>query len=670
MANTFHTHTTIIRYTCVPLLLLSGSVAYGQTTLPDKNNTLYDLPLDQLVNVEVVSASRFKQKSSEAPSAVEVVTAQDIRSFGWRTLADALNAMRGLYIRNDRNYSYLGTRGFSRTGDYNSRVLIMVDGRRMNDSSFDQGFIGEEFILDMNLIDRIEYIPGTGSSVYGANALLGVINVITKQSKQLKGLRISGEVGSLDTYRGRASFGKQWRNGADLLINASQYYSQGEEQLYFPEFATTHNGIAQNMDLEKTSRLFGQLNYQDLTLRAGYADRYKRVPTGSFGAIFNDKTYFTNDRQLYVDLDYNTQINTHLGLQARAFHHWFDYHSVAPYDGTPHDNYLNYDASDGRWWGGEIKLTGTQFAHHKWLAGLNLQYDQRQYLTNYDIDPYQLYNASNRHGWRTGVYAQDEWRITDSLLVNIGLRLDQHHMINNLQLHPRIGIIWDITPALTTKLLYGSAFRAPNVFERDYHSPPFRVKNPTNTEELVYSYEAVTEWRPGNGLKLLATVFYNDMHHVLTHDATSGKFVNTDNYQSYGFEAGAEKHWDNGRRFKLTWTHTHVHDADFKGGGWSPDSPNNLVKLHYAEPFFNQALSLGFEEIFVDQRRTLADNIAPAYHLLNINLAAKTFYGFQPSLGFYNVLNQHYQVVGGSQNSQDTLTMDGRTVRFRLEYNF
>jgi outer membrane receptor for ferrienterochelin and colicins len=110
------------------------TLSCGQAVSAEETKRLYDLPLDQLVNVEVTSASRFKQKSSEAPSSVEVVTAKDISSFGWRTLAEALNAIRGLYVRNDRNYSYVGVRGFSRTGDYNSRVLIMIDGHRMNDA--------------------------------------------------------------------------------------------------------------------------------------------------------------------------------------------------------------------------------------------------------------------------------------------------------------------------------------------------------------------------------------------------------------------------------------------------------------------------------------------------------------------------------------------------------
>lgn len=653
------------------LPMAAFAVSLAMPVLAEEVDKFMEMSLDQLVNVEVVSASRFKQKSSEAPSAVEVITAEEIRSYGWRTVGDAVNAMRGLYVRNDRNYSYLGDRGFSKLGDYNSRVLFMIDGRRMNDAVFDQSFLSEDFLLDMNLIERIEYIPGSGSAVYGANALLGVFNVITKKGKAVDGLRVSGEAGSLDTYRGRLTYGKQWKNGAELLLNGSQYFSHGADKLFFPEFSNTNGGIAQDMDLERSSRAFGKFSYDDFTLRAGYVDRYKRVPTASFGALFNDKDYYTIDRQYYVDLDYNTLINKDLAFEVRGFHHWYDYQAFTPYD--PNGNstrIINYDATDTRWWGGEFKFTGTQFEHHKWLAGVDVQYDQRQHLVNYDINPFFSYNSSHNSGWRAGVYAQDEWRIINKLLLNVGLRLDHHHMIKNLQLHPRIGLIYDITPTLTTKLLYGSAFRAPNIYERDYKFLDANVSNPNNSEELVYSYEAVAEWHPTNGLKLLGTAFYNDMEKILVQD-NSLKFVNNGAYHTYGFELAGEKRWENGRQLKLTWTHTFVRDELLNGGTWAAESPKNLVKLHYAEPLFDDTLRLGFEELFVDQRLTLENKIAPSCHLFNINLAlTKPIYGFQSSLGIYNVFDQHFKAVGGSEHNQDTLTMDGRTVRFRLEYGF
>ncbi len=634
------------------------------------SNDVLDLPLDQLINVEVQSASRFKQKSSQAPSAVEVLTAENIRQYGWRTLADALNSIRGIYIRSDRAYTFMGNRGFNHSGDYNSRVLIMIDGRRMNETIFDTGFIGEEFMLDMNLIEKIEFIPGSGSSVYGANALLGVVNVITKSGRDFDGFRISGEAGSLDTYRGRATFGKKWNNGAELLINGSQFFSHGADKLFYPQFSSINGGIAEDMDIERSSRAFGKFSYGDFTLRGGYVDRYKRVSTGYYDGIFNDKANYNVDSQGYVDLEYLTQINPNLGVEARAFHHWYDYHSITPYTGSYFELPLPrvdwFEAADSRWWGGEIKLTSTHFQHQKWVTGLEVQYDYRQFFDSYGIQTNESFYNKKNNGWRAGLYLQDEFRITDNFLINFGARLDYHHLINNLQLHPRIGLIWDVTPALTAKLLYSSAFRAPNILEHDLNkgAPP--------NQELIKSYEGITEWYPGNGVKLLGTVFFNELTRIIETSSDSSDYANSGKYESLGFELGGEKRWDNGRMLKLSWTYTSTRDKSFNENIWLMDSPKNMVKFHYSEPFFDNRLSLGFEEIFVDQRRTKSSHLAPGYHLFNINLAMpKPIYGFTASLGIYNVLDQRFKAVAGPENSVlDTFAMDGRTARFRLEYGF
>ena len=659
-------------YSFLIIFLLVNLIA-PLTANADKKNDFLEMPLTQLVNVEVQSASRFKQKSSEAPSSVEVLTAEDIRSFNWRTLSDALNAIRGLHIRTDRNYTYLGVRGFGPVGEYNSRILIMINGRRMNDAVFDQSFLGEDFLLDMNIIDRIEYIPGSGSSVYGGNALLGVINVITKKGKDINALRLTGEVGSLDTYRGRLTYGKEWDNGVSLLLNASQYRSQGNSQLFFEEFREFNNGVAQNMDRERSDRLFGQLSYKGFTLSTGYVDRSKRVPTASFGGIFNDRPFTMVDRQAFVDLDYNTLINKDLTLQARGFHHWYDYHSIEAYlnstDEIQSYRAVNKDATSARWWGGEIKLIGTHFKDHKWITGIDFQYDQRQHMVNYDFIPeFFSYNNSNNGGLRIGGYLQDEYRITDNLVLNAGFRVDHHHLIKNIQINPRVGLIWNITPTLTGKLLYSSAFRAPNIYERDYVLLNSNVRNPNNREELIKSYEAIVEWYPIDGIRFLGTLFFNDLNKLLIQktdqftsadDSDFNKFMNAGHARSIGFELQGERRWDSGRLFKLSWTYNHTETRD------------DFSNSHYAEPIFNNRFRLGFEEIFVDSRRTLTGESAPAYHIFNINLAmTKPIYGFEAHLGLYNVLDSHPKMIGGPEHVQDVLRMDGRTVRFRLEKSF
>ena len=177
----------------------------GSEQPPDLSN----LTLEELAGLDIDSvygASMYLQKVSEAPSSVTIISADDIERYGYRTLADALRSVRGFYITNDRNYSYLGVRGFSRPGDYNARILLLIDGHRLNDNIFGSALLGTEFPLDIELIQRIEIIRGPSSSLYGTSAFFGVINVVTKRADSLKGLDVAGAAGTFASKRGRASY--------------------------------------------------------------------------------------------------------------------------------------------------------------------------------------------------------------------------------------------------------------------------------------------------------------------------------------------------------------------------------------------------------------------------------------------------------------------------------
>jgi len=173
---------------------------------------LGQLSLEELMAIKVdtvYGASKFQQKVTEAPSSITIITADEIQKYGYRTLSDVLQSVAGFYVTNDRNYSYVGMEGISRPTDYNTHLLIMIDGHRINDNVFNGAYVGTEAILDVDLIERVEIIRGPGSSLYGTNAFLGVRNIITKRGRDLKGAEVSADAGSLQTYRGRATYGQQ-----------------------------------------------------------------------------------------------------------------------------------------------------------------------------------------------------------------------------------------------------------------------------------------------------------------------------------------------------------------------------------------------------------------------------------------------------------------------------
>ncbi len=243
------------------LLLLVSVTAFAQTERP-----LADLDVEELMKVDVQSvfgASKFLQKVTDAPAAVSVVTARDIATYGYRTLADIIRSAPGFNVTYDRNYTYVGVRGFQRPGDYNSRVLVLVDGHRINDPIYNMAYVGTEFPVDVELIDRVELIRGPSSSIYGTNAFFAVINVVTKKGTALKGAEIAGDGGTLQTWRGRGAVGATRDNGLDFLLSASRYRSDGETRLYFPEFdrLATNHGVAENLDGDADYKLFGSLSF-------------------------------------------------------------------------------------------------------------------------------------------------------------------------------------------------------------------------------------------------------------------------------------------------------------------------------------------------------------------------------------------------------------------------
>ena len=228
------------------------------------------LSFDELMELnvnKVYGASKYEQPVTQAPSSITIINSSEIKRYGYRTLAEVLRSVRGFYTGNDRNYTYLGVRGFLRPGDNNSRILLLINGHRINDNIYDSAPVGSEFPIDIDLIERVEVIRGPSSALYGNSAFFGVINVVTKKPGKNIGSEVSGEAGSFDRYKTRFSFGDEFKNGASLLVSGSYFDRQGEKSLYYPEFddPITNSGIARRRDWDQFQSFFTQFNYQSFT---------------------------------------------------------------------------------------------------------------------------------------------------------------------------------------------------------------------------------------------------------------------------------------------------------------------------------------------------------------------------------------------------------------------
>lgn len=634
------------------------------------------LSLEQLINIDVYGASKFMQKASDAPSAVAVITSDDIKAYGYRKLVDILRSVRGIYSRYDRNYDFLGFRGFSRPGDYNSRYLLLVDGYRINDAVYDTATVGTEFVLDVDLIDRVEFIPGSGSSIYGSNAFFGVINVITRQSKNINGFEGSISRASFDTDKARLSYGKKFSNGIDLVLSGSFYDRKGQN-LYFQEFDSPGNngGLATDLDYDRYSSLFARLSYDAFTLTSAYSIRKKGLPTGAYATTFNDPNGYFVDTQAYIDLAYHKNFGKHWDVLARAYYGYYPYDGNYPYvDSTTGLSVTNKDGSRARWWGSEVKVVSTRFDKHKIVFGAEYRNNLHQDQFNYDDDPRVDYLQSRYRSTVYGLYIQDEYSLRKNLILNIGLRND-HYGESSTITNPRLGLIYKPSDSSSLKLLYGTAFRTPNAYELYREQLGFSKANPNLQPEKIKTYELIFEKYLSGQTRFLASTFYYRTRDLinLVIDPSDGLsvFQNLSAISARGVEFEIERKWNNQARIKASTTYQKAKDSD--AGDSLTNSPKLLGKLNARTPSFWSGTQGGIEFQYTGRRKTVAGTTG-GYPLTNITILNEHLLkNLEVSMSVYNLLDKNYADPTPDDLAAlgvDALNQDGRNYHLKFIYHF
>jgi iron complex outermembrane receptor protein len=660
--------------TCLGLLLLWAAPGRAQEPIDLTAVSLEDLAKVQIDTV--YGASRYNQSIREAPASVTVISAAEIAAYGHRTLADVLASVMGLHVRYDRAYTYLGVRGFSRPGDYGSRVLVLVDGHRMNDNIYDQSSLGTEFPIDVEMIQRVEVIRGANASLYGTSALLAVVNVVTLKGSRSPGLAGRFQAGSQGTLGGALVYGAHHANGLDLLFSASSYGSDGRNRLYFPEYAgdATTGGLARDVDRDRADRFFANVGFGGLRARAVFGSRTKHFPTGMYDTILGDTRTKARDARGYADVQYEKSIRFGT-VTARGYYDHYGYDGTWAYeDDTTESGLLNRDRADGDLWGSEIRLTTLPGRAHRGSIGFEFVQNLDQRQENFDVEPIsQVHLASRVKGRDFAVYGQDQWQVSDRLALNGSLRFDRRARFD-WTLSPRAAVIVDVMPQTTVKGIYSRVFRFPNAYEQFYGDQSTQKSNPNLDPESVDTLEALVDHRVNGHLRVTAGTFFSRFSDLIDQrtDPVDDMMVfsNRERLTTRGVEVEAEWRRNSQEPPVVRASYSRQLARDETTDRSLTDSPKNMFNLNALAPLDGLRTTAGLEVQFVGRRDTRARSSVAGAWVTNLTLSrARILPRLDLTFSAYNLFNTRYAHPTSGEFRQDILVQDGRTVRLRLTYH-
>ncbi len=654
--------------------LLSGLIAVGAAAAAAEKD-FFSLSLEELGSIKVpvvVGASKHEQKITEAPSAVSIVTQDDIRHFGYRTLGEVLESVRGFYVTSDRIYNYTGLRGVNRPGDFGGRVLINIDGHRLNEPIYDSAFTGTDFLLDLDLVERVEVIRGPGSSLYGNNAFFTVINVVTRRGRDLGGAQAAATAASLDTQSGRLTYGRRFDNGLDVLVSATRLDGAGHKRFYFEEYAATHGGVAERLDRTQATSAFAAVGYGDLRFSGGFIDRRKQNPTAQYGSIFNDPRALNLDVRSYAELTFAHAFARDWSVQSRLYYDYYRYESGFSYDTGAARPVVNADLAIAAWLGGEVLATKNLGERTRLTAGGEFRDDFRLDLSNFDEAPRATYLDVRRRAASHAFYVQAESQLAPALALNAGVRHDRLGA-GRSSTNPRGALNWRPWREGNLKLLYGQAFRTPNLYERDYIQPSYKA-NPRLGPERVRSYECVLEQGLPGGLRAGLSAFSSEISGLVTQVLDPADdlntFANLGAVQSRGFGAELEGRWARGASGRLSYTFSRARDT--VTGRPLDNSPRHLGKAQFALPFWRGKIFAGAEVQAMSRRTTGGGAVLGPVWLANLTLYSRALApGLDVSAGLHNIFDRAYRdPVSPDFAPIDSVPRDGRTWRLQATKRF
>jgi iron complex outermembrane receptor protein len=510
-----------IALTLLPVLGLAciSLSGYGQT--PDSllpYNALKKMSLEELMNIEVVSVSRHPEKLDEAASAIQVITQDDIRRSGAKTLPEALRLAPNLQVAQVNSSQWaISARGFNNV--LANKLLVLIDGRTVYTPLYAGVFWDVQNLL-LEDIDRIEVISGPGGTLWGANAVNGVINIITKRSKDTKGLFAEAATGTAFPVLGSLRYGGQLSDKLSYRVYGTGFKLgntlRTKDTAAHDAWPMIQGGFRLDWDASAKDKISLQSNI------------YGGKPNPDGG----DTAVKANGDNIVARWDHQRSENSAFRLQAY-------------YDHTLRD-FGNGFSEDLKTWDMEWQDRYQLGSRHILTYGLDLR------VMDHRVTNLELFKFLPGHKTLTlySGFVQDEiMLIRDRLRFTAGAKVE-HNSYTGFEYQPNARLTW--TPA-KNQTIWGAvsrAVRTPARIDRDFYlyllpTLPFIEGNETFRSENMIAYEAGWRTRPLTNLQLSLSAFYNVYDNIRSAEpgpppfyipVTFGNGVKGD---SYGIELSA-----------------------------------------------------------------------------------------------------------------------------------
>jgi iron complex outermembrane receptor protein len=535
------------------LFLLTCCISFNSFSQVNQDTlnllAIYDLSLYELSKIKIVSVSKTEQKISESPAIIEVIDEKEIELKGFRSVAEALQYISGIYVATDHVMYNAGVRGVIGGRESSSRILkVMINGQPIPFRSTTENFIGTE-LIPIEMVKRIEVIKGPVSALYGANAFLGVVNVITKTAEELR-LNSSFSYGIGNQLKSGLEFATGYKKNKIGILFGIKTEIQDRSGLGLPlstsvlktrlnsEFAgvepfseTTVNdkskplsGIVTFSFQDKIGMFLTDAYYQELDNSGRFFNKSPVLNTTrvNINNWFVKETYLKDFMQDKVQLKVSATFSAGKTLD----NDMVDMHPMQD-QGEKVVRNIGFNGLDLV---GEIQ--------YKPSKRINILFGYDYTRNHFDLLSY--YTISKSTGSvsdlvetegveefsNQGFYGQLVWRPINNLSILGGVRYDNHNIYGD-DLSYSLGSACTFSDNLYVKLLYGTSFNPPSPSQLFSPSTPYNINdgvlgNNNLVPESAGNLEVAAGWVISRNLSVDFNTYYNDIKSLIVIEKIGG----------------------------------------------------------------------------------------------------------------------------------------------------